>query len=38
MQIDDTPKSAQVFGVTVDGMKPGQAVVVGDAAAGYPRA
>src|SRR5215471_8161803 len=26
MQIDDTPKSQIVFGVTVDGMKPGQSV------------
>jgi hypothetical protein len=38
MQIDDTPRSQQVFGVTVDGLKPGEAVVVGDGAAGYPRA
>src|SRR5580704_12850668 len=36
MQIDDTPKSQIVFGVTVDGMKPGQSVVVDDSAAGYP--
>src|SRR5260370_38052164 len=36
MQIDDTPKSQMVFGVTVDGMQPGQSVVVGDTAAGYP--
>src|ERR1700733_16155172 len=36
MQIDDSPKSQMVFGVTVDGMKPGQSVVVGDSAAGYP--
>ncbi|HSY67799.1 MAG TPA: hypothetical protein VK813_04100 [Edaphobacter sp.] len=36
MQIDDTPRSQMVFGVTVDGMKPGQSVVVGDSAAGYP--
>ena len=36
MQIDDTPKSQMVFGVTVDGLRPGQAVTVGDAAAGYP--
>ena len=36
MQIDDTPKTQMVFGVTVDGMKPGQSVVVGDKAAGYP--
>jgi hypothetical protein len=41
MQIDDSPLSQQVFGVTVDGLKPGEAVVVGDGAAvvsGYPRA
>ena len=46
MQIDDTMLSQQVFGVTVDGMRPGQAIVVGDGAgvagsaglAGYPRA
>src|SRR5580700_927954 len=36
MQIDDTPRSQIVFGVTVDGMKPGQVVVVDDTAAGYP--
>src|SRR5271156_4814483 len=36
MQIDDTPRSQMVFGVTVDGMKPGQKVVVDDSAAGYP--
>ena len=36
MQIDDTPRSQMVFGVTVDGMKPGQRVVVDDTAAGYP--
>lgn len=34
MQIDDSMKSQQVFGVTVDGMKAGQVVVVGDGAAG----
>ncbi len=41
MQINDTMASQQVFGVTVDGMRPGQAVVVGRGAvgfAGYPRA
>jgi hypothetical protein len=38
MQIDDSPQSQQVFGVTVDGLKPGEGVVVGDGAAGYPRA
>jgi hypothetical protein len=36
MQIDDTPKSQMVFGVTVDGWKPGQSVKLDDSAAGYP--
>src|SRR6202453_4717224 len=36
MQIDDSPRSQIVFGVTVDGLKPGQSVTVGDSAAGYP--
>ena len=36
MQINDTPKSQMVFGVTVDGLKPGQAVRIDDAASGYP--
>src|SRR5258708_28849878 len=36
MQIDDTPKSQMVFGVTVDGWKPGQSVKVDDSATGYP--
>jgi len=36
MQIDDTMRSQIVFGVTVDGLKPGQSVTVGDSAAGYP--
>jgi hypothetical protein len=36
MQIDDSPQSQMVFGVTVDGLKPGESVVVGDTAAGYP--
>ena len=30
MQIDDTPRSQMVFGVTVDGLKPGQSVTVDD--------
>ena len=38
MQIDDTPKSQMVFGVTVDGWKPDSALTVGDKAQGYPRA
>jgi hypothetical protein len=36
MQINDTLRSQIVFGVTVDGLKPGQPVVVGDKADGYP--
>ena len=36
MQIDDTPWSQMVFGMTVDGLKPGVAVAIGDSAAGYP--
>ncbi len=36
MQIDDTPQSQMVFGVTVDGLKPGQAMTIDDTAAGYP--
>ena len=36
MQIDDTPLSQIVFGVTVDGLAPGQPVAITDAAAGYP--
>src|SRR6202046_4639472 len=36
MQIDDTPRSQMVFGMTVDGMRPGQSIRVEDWAAGYP--
>jgi hypothetical protein len=36
MQIDDSPRSQMVFGLTVDGLKPGQAAVVDDKATGYP--
>ncbi len=36
MQINDSPRSQQIFGVTVDGLKPGEAVTVGAEAAGYP--
>jgi len=35
-QINDTPKSQIVFGVTVDGLKPGQPVIIDDKAWGYP--
>jgi hypothetical protein len=38
MQIDDTPKSQMVFGVTVDAWKPGEPITIGDNAQGYPRA
>ena len=36
MQINDTPKTQMVFGVTVDGLKPGEPVIVDDKAWGYP--
>lgn len=36
MQIDDTEKTQIVFGVTVDGLKPGEAVTFNDMATGYP--
>ncbi len=38
MEINDTPKSQIVFGVTVDGLKPGATVAIDDRAAGYPYA
>jgi hypothetical protein len=38
MQIDDTPRSQQVFGGLVDGLKPGFAIRISDDAKGYPRA
>src|SRR5271165_34241 len=36
MQINDTVRTQIIFGMDVDGMQPGQAVVVDDSAAGYP--
>jgi hypothetical protein len=36
MQIDDTPRSEIVFGVTVDGWHPGQPMTVDASASGYP--
>jgi hypothetical protein len=36
LQIDDTPRSQIIFGVTVDGLKPGEAVTIDKGAAGYP--
>ncbi len=38
MQINDTLKSQMVFGVTVDGWKPGEPITIGNDAQGYPRA
>ncbi len=38
MQIDDTPKSQNVFGMTLKGAKPGSTVTVDDSANGYPYA
>ena len=35
-QIDDTPRSQMVFGMTVDGWKPGETAKVDAAAWGYP--
>jgi hypothetical protein len=35
-QIDDTPRSQLVFGVTVDGWRAGQTTLVDSAAQGYP--
>jgi hypothetical protein len=37
-QINDSPKSQMIFGVTVDGWKPGEPLTIGDNAVGYPRA
>ena len=36
MQIDDSLHSQIVFGVTVDGLKPGEPVTIDDKASGYP--
>lgn len=36
MQIDDTPRSQMIFGVTVDGLAPGAAATVDATAFGYP--
>src|ERR1700677_3006236 len=36
MQIDDSPRSQIVFGATVDGLAPDQAVTITNEAAGYP--
>ncbi len=36
MQIDDSVRTQMMFGMDVDGMQPGQAVIVDDSANGYP--
>ena len=36
MQIDDSVRSQMIFGVDLEGMQPGQTVVVDEFAAGYP--
>jgi hypothetical protein len=36
MQIDDSPRSQIVVGVTVDGWRPGQSTIVDASASGYP--
>jgi hypothetical protein len=36
LQIDDSPRTQMVFGMDVDAMRPGQAVMVGESAFGYP--
>jgi hypothetical protein len=36
MQINDTPRSQNVFGVTVDGLKPGEPVSIPASTTGYP--
>jgi hypothetical protein len=36
MQIDDTPRSQMVFGITVEGLRPGEAVHFEGRSTGYP--
>jgi hypothetical protein len=36
LQIDDSPRTQMVFGMDVDQMRPGQAVMVDESAFGYP--
>lgn len=36
MQIDDTPRSQMIFGLTVDGLKPTQPLKIDASATGYP--
>jgi hypothetical protein len=35
-QINDSPRTQMIFGLDVDDLKPGQSVIVNDAAYGYP--
>ncbi len=35
-QVSDNDRTAQIFGVDVDGLKPGAEVAVGDTTVGYP--
>lgn len=35
-QVDDTPRTQMVFGLTVDGLQPGEAAVVDSSTWGYP--
>ncbi len=37
MQVDDTPKTQLLFGLDVDGLKPGEVVTLGENAYGYPQ-
>ncbi|MGE0127307.1 MAG: alpha/beta hydrolase-fold protein [Blastocatellales bacterium] len=37
MQISDSPKTQQIFGVDVDGLKPGQQAFIDASVFGYPR-
>lgn len=36
MQVDDSPHSQMVFGMDVEAIRPGQPVIMGDSAFGYP--
>jgi hypothetical protein len=36
MQINDSPQTQMIFGMDVDGMRPGQPVIVDDSTFGYP--
>ena len=36
LQVNDTPSTQMIFGMNVEGMKPGQSVVLDESAFGYP--